>query len=106
MGLAFESITSWDEMESIFLEKYQSYCRVSDRKEELFKIRQNEDESLEDYLDRLIFLSEDCGGEVISLDILKTLFLKGLDDEAQRSLYLMGKGDVSQLRLEEITKLC
>lgn len=31
------------------------------------------------------------GGEVIILDILKTLFLKGLDDEAQRSLYLMGE---------------
>lgn len=53
-----------------------------------------------------IFLSKHCGGEVISLDILKNLFLKGLNDESQRSLDLMGKGDVSQLRLEEITELC
>lgn len=93
-------------MESSFLEKCQSYCTISDRKEELFKIRKNEDESLEDYLDRFIFLSKWCGGEVISLDILKTLFLKGLDDKAWRSLDLIGKGDMSQLGLDDITELC
>lgn len=91
-------------MESTFLEKYQSYCRISDRKEELFKIRKNEDKSLEDHLDKFIFLSKWCGGEVISLDILKTLFLKGLNDKAWRILDLMGKGDVSQLGLDDITK--
>lgn len=106
MGLLTGSITSWEEMETVFLNKYQSYCRVSDHKEELFKLRKNEDESLEDYLDRFIFLSKRCGETTISVEILKTVFLKGLDDDARRSLDLMGKCDVSQLALEDICDLC
>lgn len=78
---------------------------MSDRKEELFKLWQNEDESLEDYLDRFLFLSKSCGETTISVEILKNIFLKGLDDDA-RSLDLMGKGDVSQLNLEDICDLC
>lgn len=93
-------------MESAFLYKYQSYYRVSNRKEELFKLRQNEDESLEDYLDRFIFLSKQWSKEAISLEILKTIFLKGLDEDARRSLDLMGKGDVSQIGLDDIIELC
>lgn len=106
MGLPARSITSWEEMEIVFLHKYQSYYRVSDCKEELFKLRQNEDESLEDYLDRFLFLSKRCGETSISIEILKTIFLKGLDDDARRSLDLMGKGDVSQVALEDICDLC
>lgn len=106
MGLPSGGITSWEEMETMFLNKYQIYCRVSDHKEELFKLRQNEDESLEDYLDRFLFLSKRCGETTISVEILKTIFLKGLDDDARRSIDLMGKGDVSQLNLEDICDLC
>jgi len=48
------------------LDKYQNYYRVSDKKEELFKLRQKEDESLEDFLDRFIFLVKRCGEETMS----------------------------------------
>jgi len=106
MGLVSGSITTWHDMETIFLDKYQSYSRVNDRQEELFKLRQKEDESLEDYLDRFIFPTKHCGEEAISLKILKTIFLKGLDEDARRSLDLMGKGDASQLELSDIAELC
>jgi len=37
---------------------------------------------------------------------LKTIFLKGLDEDPRRSLDLTGKGDVSQIELSDIVELC
>jgi len=56
IGLAVDSITSWADMEKVFLDKYQEYCKVKDRKDKLFQIKQGDDESLEDYLDRFLFV--------------------------------------------------
>jgi len=39
MGLAPDSITTWAEMEKVFLYKYEEYCRVKDKKDELFRIK-------------------------------------------------------------------
>ncbi|KAH9308736.1 hypothetical protein KI387_036647, partial [Taxus chinensis] len=50
MGLSPNSIHNWEEMEQAFLDKYQDYCKVRDRKEEIFRIQQKEDESVENYL--------------------------------------------------------
>ena len=38
MGLGVESITTWDNMKTIFLDKYQDYCKSQHVKEEIFKI--------------------------------------------------------------------
>ena len=51
MGLQEHSITSWEEMKKIFLKKYQAYCRPRDSKEDIFRMSQQEDESLEEYLE-------------------------------------------------------
>lgn len=40
-------------MKQTFLNKYQEYCGAQDRKEELFKMSQKEDEYLEDFVERL-----------------------------------------------------
>lgn len=38
-------------MRETFLFKYQDHCRTRDLKEEIFKITQKEEESLEDYME-------------------------------------------------------
>ena len=40
MGLGEHSITSWDEMRKIFLQKYQAYCRSKDLKDDIFGMTQ------------------------------------------------------------------
>jgi len=53
MSLGGHVITTWDQMKESFLAKYQDYCRTRERKEELFKMVQKEDENLEDFVERL-----------------------------------------------------
>jgi len=51
MGLASNSITTWDEMKKVFLKKYQDYCKTGDLMEEIFGMNQKEGESLEDLVE-------------------------------------------------------
>ena len=46
MSLGTNSIRSWNDMKNIFLEKY----KYSDLREEIFRMNQEEDESLEDLI--------------------------------------------------------
>jgi hypothetical protein len=55
MGLGKDSICSWDQMTKKFLDKYQDYCKDKERREEVFKMMQHEDESLEDYVERFTY---------------------------------------------------
>jgi len=50
MGLIRDSIHSWEYMTKKFHDKYQDYCKDKERREEVFKMMQHEDESLEDYV--------------------------------------------------------
>jgi hypothetical protein len=52
MGIGRDNIHTWDQMTKIFLEKYQNYCKDEERREEVFRMTQHEDESLEDYVER------------------------------------------------------
>ena len=51
-GLGRKNITTWEEMKTTFLDKYQDYCKSRDVKEDIFKIVQKEDENMEDFLER------------------------------------------------------
>ena len=51
MSLGTNSIRSWNDMQNIFLEKYKDH----DLKEEIFRINQREDESLEDLIERFMY---------------------------------------------------
>ena len=42
-------------MKYVFLEKYQEYCNTKDKREELFKIIQKDEEILEYFVDRLMY---------------------------------------------------
>jgi hypothetical protein len=53
MSLGGHVITTWDQMKQKFLHKYQDYCRTREKREELFKMIQKEDENLEDFVERL-----------------------------------------------------
>ena len=45
----------------MFLEKYQEYCNTKDKREELFKMVQKEDKSLEDFVERILYKVQRVG---------------------------------------------
>jgi hypothetical protein len=53
MGLGGKITCTWDEMRHAFLKKYQDYCKERYLHEEIFNMTCNDDESLEDYVERL-----------------------------------------------------
>jgi hypothetical protein len=55
MGLMKDTIISWDQMTKKFMEKYQNYFKDKERREEVFKMMQREDERLEDYIKRFTY---------------------------------------------------
>jgi hypothetical protein len=75
MSLGEHVITSWDQMKQKFLNKYQDYCRTREKKEELFKMMQKEDENLEDFVERLQYNLQRSSHPGVSKDILKTILL-------------------------------
>jgi len=94
MGLGGNTITSWDHMK-VFLSKYQEYCKTRDMQDEIFTIIQDDDETLEDYLERFLYILQ---RSKLKLDpsTIRTLFLRGLTNNARNNLYLLEQGDISQ----------
>ena len=45
MGLGQFTISTWDDMKTSFLRKYQEYCKPKDSRHDIFKIQQLEDKS-------------------------------------------------------------
>ena len=71
MSLGGETITTWDQMKQVFLAKYQDYCRTKDKREELFKIMQKDDEILEDFVERILYNVQISYHTNIGSDVLK-----------------------------------
>lgn len=78
MSLGAQEITTQDKMKESFLATYQDYCQMRERKEELFKMVQKEDENLEDFVERLQYNLQRSDHPNMSKDILKTILLKGV----------------------------
>ena len=56
MSLCANAMIDWQNMSNLFLNKYKEYCRGHDLKgDEIFKMSQREDETLEDYVARFMF---------------------------------------------------
>jgi hypothetical protein len=67
MGLGRDNICTWDQMMKKFLEKYQDYCKDKERREEVFRMMQHEDEILEDYIERFNYnLQRERQGDLAS----------------------------------------
>ena len=105
MGLGEYTIRTWDQMKSTFLKKYQDYCKSKDSKNDIFKMQQSEEETLEDYLERFLY-NYQKSKQRLNDNSVRTIFLKGIQDEYIDTLNLMGAGDISQLDFEEISNLC
>lgn len=95
MGLEEHSIVSWDGMKSAFLKKYQDYCKPKDSSSDLFKMQQHQDESLEDYVERFLYILQKSKYTTLQEDAIITVFLRGILDEYVETLNLMAAGDVS-----------
>ena len=99
MSLGTNSIRSWNDMQKIFLEKYKNH----DLKEEIFRMNQREDESLEDLVERFMYNVKREKLHHLESDTLKTLLLIKIRDEWIDLLNLMSRGDVYQLSFEKIS---
>jgi len=106
MGLGEHAIVDWDGMRRIFLRKYQPYCRSKDSKDDIFRMSQQEDETLEEYLEWFVYNLQKSKHRTMPRDLVRTIFLKGIREEYMDDLNLMGKGDISALPFEEIAELC
>ena len=42
-------------MKKTFLKRYQDHCRSKDSKDDIFKMQQQEDEILEEYLEKFLY---------------------------------------------------
>ena len=77
MGLGESSIRSWEAMKDIFLKKYQDYCKTKESRNDIFKVQQLEDETLEDYMERFGYISQKSKYHDLPEDAVRALFLKG-----------------------------
>ena len=88
------------------MEKYQEYCNNKDKREELLKMVQKEDESLEYFVERILYNVQRPGQKNMGLDVLKIILLRGIRDDCLDMLNLLGKGDISKDSFEKIVELC
>ena len=68
-------------------------------------MQQQEDESLEEYLERFLYTYQKSK-QRLNDNTVRTIFLKGIQDEYIDVLNLMGTRDVSQLTFEDTSNLC
>ena len=78
MGLGEYSINTWEYMKTAFIQKYQDYCKPKESLNDIFKIKQLEDQSLEDYLERFTYVLHKSKYNDLREDAVRTLFLKGI----------------------------
>ena len=94
ISLITQSIRTWDEMKSAFLQRYLDYFTPINLKDEVFKIMQRGDENLEDLIERLNYNIKISKMESLDQDTLKSLLLKSIRDEWIYILNMMEKGDI------------
>ena len=93
-------------MKRVFLEKYKDYCMHCNRKDEVFKMVQREDEILENIVEMFAQNIQRAKRHNLDEVTLKNVLLKTIRDEWIDLLNFMGKGYVSQFPFEEICEFC
>ena len=106
MSVGGGTVTNWDRMKQVFLEKYHEYCNTKDKREEWFKMVQKEEKSLEYFVERLLYNVQRVGQMNMVLDVLKIILLCRIRDDFLDMLNLLGKGDISKDSFEKIMELC
>jgi len=67
---------------------------------------EQEDESLEEYLEKFLYNLQKSKQHSLNPDAIRTFFLEGIRDEYLDILNVMGKGYLSYLPFDEIAELC
>ena len=106
MTLGTNYIRTWDDIKRVFLEKCKYYCIIHDLINQVFKLNQKEDESLEDLVERFTYNIKISKLHNLGSHTCKNLLLNAIKDEWIDLLNLVGKEDVSQLPFQEICELC
>ena len=63
--------------------------------DEIFTISKGEDETLKDYLKKLLYILQMSKCK-FDLSTIRTLILRGLTDDARNNLNLLGQGEIAQ----------
>jgi hypothetical protein len=105
MSLREHTILSWDGMKETFLQKYQDY-RPRDARNDIFKMQQYVEESLEDYLERFIYNYQKTKQFSLDTATISTIFLKCIRGDCIEVLNLMSSGDVYQKPFADIAEYC
>ena len=93
-------------MKTTFLRKFQEYCRSKYSRNDIFKMQQQEDENLEDYVERFVYNLQKSRQNALNPNAIRTIFLKGVLEDYIDMLNLMVAGDISQKPFEKIIELC
>ena len=72
----------------------------------MFKMVQKEDESLEYFVEKLLYNVQRDEQMNMGLDVLKIILLRSIRDDFLDMLNLLGKGDISKESFENIVELC
>ena len=91
--------------EKSILEKYKDYCIHHELGNEVFKMNQKEDESLEYLVERFTYNIKISKLQNLGSNTLKILLINVIKDEWINILNLVGKGDVYQFSFQEICEL-
>ena len=65
-------------MKKNFLRKYQEYSRSKDSHNDIFKMQQQEDDTLEDYVERFVYNLQKSRQNALNTNAIRTVFLKGV----------------------------
>jgi hypothetical protein len=93
-------------MKDIFLKKYQDYCKTKESHNDIFKVQQLEDKTLEDYMEIFGYISQKSKYHDLPEGAVRALFLKGISEEYLEMLNLMESGDISHKPFAEICEMC
>ena len=105
MSLKGNNIETWEQMKDTFKERYEDYYKSKDTRDEIFRMTQEENESLEDFEERFQLsykISHSC---TLDDDSLKLVILQGVREEYMDTLNLLFHGYISHLTCEEIKKI-
>ena len=72
----------------------------------MFKMIQNEDRSLEEFVERILFDLQRYDHADIGKDVLKIILLCGFREDCLDMLNLLGRGDISREYFDPILDLC
>ena len=106
MGLGTNVVGTWNEMQTLFLEKYKEYCEENDsRGDDIFRISQKKEETLEDYVSHFLYTLQNNPQHILSEDSQNIVFLRGIHDNCLEALDLIADGDVYQSSWDDLMKI-